>query len=163
MEKVEKFRDFVKGQAEFHLRMANRHREDPRRSELHAHTADTFNELYDFLDSLLQEQNKERQRLSLAWDEIANLPPELVTELSVSDADRAEFNVLSAIENAGGVASLDRILVGYYRLTGDVMKRQQMINRIYRMSQKGLLFPVPGRKGVYALNEMSEEDAARLA
>jgi hypothetical protein len=162
METIERYRDFVKGQCEFHRRMANKHASDPRRGRLHMETTDTFKELYEFLDGLIQEKARKPQRLSLSWDELSDLPDELVAELSISDADRAEFNILSVIEDAGGIAALDRILVGYFRHTGEVVRRQQMINRIYRMIQKGLLYSVPGRKGVYSLSEISQEEAAFL-
>jgi len=161
MGRLKEFCDFVKEQAEFHLRMANKHVSDHRRHALHLRTGDTFNELYDYLDSLIQGRAG-RQRLSLSWDELTDLPQELISELSISEADKTEFNVLAVLEKEGGVASLDRILVGYYRLTGEVMKRSQMTNRIYRMTQKGMMYSVPGRKGVYSLEELSDEDAAEL-
>lgn len=161
MTKLEEFRDFVKQQADFHLRMANKFKDNAKRNVLHLRTADMFAELYDFLDEM-QSKRSHKKRLTVGWDEISDLPPELVSELSVSEADKTEFHVLKAIEDAGGVASLDRILVDYYKETGEVMKRAALNNRLYRMMQKGLMYPVPGRKGIYSLEEMSEDDAAEL-
>lgn len=161
MDKIEEFRDFVKSQAEFHLRMANKYQDNPKRSGMHTRTADRFSELFDFLDET-QSKRSHSKRLAVGWDEISDLPPELVSELSVSEADKTEFHVMKAIENAGGVASLDRILVDYYKQTGEVMKRAAMNNRLYRMGQKMMVFSVPGKKGVYSLEEMGLEDAEGL-
>ncbi|MBV2186519.1 MAG: hypothetical protein KUL88_18510 [Rhizobium sp.] len=160
MSELNKFVDFVKAQAEFHARMAKKHSAEPRRHDLHSNTSSSFEELHDFLASLASQQNKKATaKLSLGWDEIADLPEELVAELSISDADRTEFVVLQAIEDVGGIASLDRILVEYYKLTGEVMKRAQMNNRIYRMIQKGMLHAVPGKKGIYSIEPVAEEEA----
>jgi len=161
MSNVEEFRDFVKQQADFHLRMANKYQNDPKRNGLHVRTSDKFNELYDFLDEI-QSKRAHAKRLSVTWDEVSDLPSELVSELSISEADKTEFHVLKVINDAGGVASLDRILVDYYKQTGEVVKRSAMNNRLYRMGQKAMVFSVPGRKGVYSSEELSEEDAAGL-
>ena len=47
----------------------------------------------------------------------------------------------------GAAPYYDELLVEYYKLTNDVMKRQQMSNRLYRMGSKELIFSVPGKKG----------------
>ncbi len=151
--------EFVKGQMEFHLRQADRFAEEPRRATLHATTAAQFRLLLEGLDALhaWQEANPgwesahkidRSKRLALSWDEIEGLPPELLAELSLSESDRTEFNILSSVRELGGVASLDRLLVYIYRQSGEVMKRTALNQRLYRMIQKELLHSVPGKKGV---------------
>lgn len=78
MEKLEDFRDFVKQQADFHLRMANKYQDNPKRNSLHVRTADMFRELYDFLNEM-QSRRSHAKRLAVGWDEISDLPPELVS------------------------------------------------------------------------------------
>jgi hypothetical protein len=90
---------------------------------------------------------------SVSWEEAQELPEELRAELNISDTDKAEFQILGIIEAQGGTAALDRILVEYYRVTGEVMKRQMMVNRLYRMASKELIYSVPGKKGVYSILE----------
>ncbi|MFC0217825.1 hypothetical protein ACFFJ7_05395 [Pseudochelatococcus lubricantis] len=164
MERVEEFLEFVKGQADFHDRQQVRHSANERRASQHARTAGNFRELANFLErQAAREAEPKVKRLALGWDEIEGLPEELLSELSVSESDRTEFNILSILDEAGGVISLDRLLVEYYKLTGDVMKRQTMNNRLYRMGIKELVFSVPGKKGVYSNRRMDESEAAQLS
>jgi hypothetical protein len=97
--------------------------------------------------------------LTLAPDDIEGLPDELLKELSISASDRTEFAIQALLEEAGGVLSLDRILVGLYKKLGEVHKRQSLISRLYRMGQRDLVFTVPGKKGVYALARLSDGQA----
>ena len=73
-----------------------------------------------------------------------------------------DFAILKIVEAAGGIASLDRILVGLYKETGEIMKRTTLTSRMYRMSQKGLIFPVHGKKGAYSSEELTEEQVEQL-
>ncbi|ODA67519.1 hypothetical protein A7A08_01553 [Methyloligella halotolerans] len=164
MDNVREFLDFVKGQTAFHQRQAEYHAANPKRSERHQETAAKFAALADYLDlvSKTSRPDAPRNRLALSWDEIEGLPEELLSELNITESDKTEFNIASIVEEAGGVISLDRLLVEYYRLTGEVMKRSQMNNRLYRMGLKGLIYSVPSRKGVYSNYPMTEEEAANL-
>ena len=166
--------DFVKGQMEFHLRQADKFIDEPRRATLHTTTAAQFRLLLEGLNALRIWQDEhpnwkdvgkvERSnRLTLSWDEIEGLPQELLSELSLSDSDRTEFNILSSIRELGGVASLDRLLVHIYRQSGEVMKRLTLNQRLYRMAQKDLIYSVPGKKGVYSIEPLSEDDIAELS
>ena len=53
---------------------------------------------------------------------IEGLPKELMDELSISDADRTEFAIMNIIDENGGIASLDNILIGLYKKTNDILK-----------------------------------------
>ena len=86
----------------------------------------------------------------------------MLNELSISEGDKAEFAILGLIEEAGGIISLDRLIVGLWKKTGELHKRQSLISRLYRMGQKDMVFSVPGKKGVYANWPMSEGDIQRL-
>jgi len=66
------------------------------------------------------------------------------------------------VEEAGGVLSLDRILIGIFKETGEIHKRDNLNQRIYRMTKRGDLYAVPSKKGVYSNYEISEEQAASL-
>jgi uncharacterized membrane protein len=164
----------VKGQVEFHQRQAAKFGIDPIRAAKHLRTAEQFGAL---LDDLLTFQAWEAthphwataraeappKRLALNWEEVEGLPPEVLAELSISDTDRTEFNIIAAIRAMGGVASLDRIIVYLFKETGELQKRSPLNQRLYRMVQKDLIFSVPGKKGVYSSEPMSEEEALNLA
>lgn len=167
MEKIAQLLPFVKDQQAFHAKMADLHKKTPVRSAKHGDTALKFQALIEAMEHCVAASNsaetaKKPIQLSLGLDELDGLPDDLVRELSISDGDRTDYAMLRIIEDAGGVATLDRILIGLYRQTGEVHKRSSLTSRIYRMSNKGLIFSVPGRKGVYSTRELSEAEAEAL-
>jgi hypothetical protein len=163
----------VKDQLEFHQRQATKHAREPHRARVHLGTAEGFRTL---LADLLRLQDFQSahpnwmtlpnatrvKRLALSWEEIEGLPSEVLEELSISDSDRVEFNIAAGVRAMGGVATLDRIIIYLWREFGEVHKRTPLNQRLYRMTQKEMLFSVPGKKGVYSSEPLSEEDAANL-
>ena len=98
-------------------------------------------------------------------DDLSDLPPELLKELS--DSFKGETDpVITIINERGGTASIDEILVDLYRKYDEIGKRPIISNKLYRFSRRGLCAPVPGKKGLYttdptiiqAANEEEEED-----
>lgn len=177
MKKINEFVPFVKDQAIFHQKMAEKYLKIPARKQKHLETASTFIDMVESFEKTSAEilelsarlaaceaarPSPKAIQLSLNFDEIEGLPDELVKELSISDADRTDYAVVRIIDAAGGVASLDRILVALYRETGEIHKRTAMTSRIYRMSQKNLVFSVPNKKGVYSTTELTPEEAGLL-
>ncbi|UDL88851.1 hypothetical protein LGH82_27690 [Mesorhizobium sp. PAMC28654] len=168
MEKLRAHIEFVKEQEAFHMRQADKFADNPRRKEAHLRTSSKLGDLASVLQELQlmdfpdKKPAGERRRLNLTWEEVKDLPEELLAELSVSDSDRLEFTIIAIIEDAGGVASLDRIIMEYYKRTGEVLKRPVMNNRLYRMVQKEAIHAVQGKKGVYTLQPLSDEDAAAV-
>ena len=152
----------VKEQEAYHDKLGRKFSDVPWRQSLHEKTAARFRELANFLvqsqqtGDLRQRQNLDG--LALTPEDVEGLPPELVRELSISDTDKLEFTVLGILREGGGVLNLDRILIALYRKTGEVFKRNTTTSKLYRMIQKGLIFPVSGRKGVYSIEEI---DAAQ--
>lgn len=109
----------------------------------------------------LQEVLGERRRalemnVNLNSSDIEDIPDELFEQLSVTDADRQEFQLFDLIEEHGGVMSLDKILVTLYRTTGEVHDRTKLNQRLYRMVVKGTLHPVPNHKGVYSVAPLDD-------
>ncbi len=166
--------EFVKSQQVFHERQVLRYPDNLRRQERHNETAEKFKTLADCLNQLEEklandsvigsglELQDDQYRLALTRDDVEGLPEELMNELSVSDVDKSEFNIIALIEESGGVATLDRILVALYRQNGEIMKRATLNARLYRMSQRALIHSVPGKKGVYSVKPLSEEDINKL-
>lgn len=152
MKTVEDHIAFVNEQSAFHRRQAERYANDRRRNSAHAATAESFDELANFLTEKAQDkgQASEVDGINLSWSEIKQVPEELLAELSVTESDRFDFSIVELIDKCGGVASLDRILVELYKSTSEVYKRTALNARLYRLSQKGLLFTLPGKKGVYS-------------
>lgn len=162
---------FVNEQAAFHEKMAEKFGPTSFRARLHTTTAEKFKALASDLESVNQlldnpatskVKSKGPNQLSLTFDEISSLPEELIKELSFSDADKAEFEILNAIEETGGIISLDRLLIALYKQTGEVHKRNSLYSRLGRMASKNLIYYVPGKKGVYSTEQLSAEDVARI-
>lgn len=100
-------------------------------------------------------------QLTLSLDEIQGLPDELIKELSI-DTDSTDFIIASLINEAGGILSLDKILVGLYKKTGEIHKRTPLSNRLYRMGQRGEIFSLPGKKGIYSTRELTPEEVEKI-
>ncbi len=172
MEKLASHMEFVKSQIEFQQRQAARFASEPRRSRLHLDSVERFKSLLADLEHLMNRINENPEllsvhsdvapRLGLSWEEIHGLPQELLEELSISESDKTEFNISALITELGGVASLDRLLVALFRQSGEITKRAALNQRLYRMVQKELIYSVPGKKGVYSIHPIAEEDAAKL-
>ena len=165
---------FVNEQTAFHDKMVEKFGQTSFRGNLHKTTADKFRALAadlenadKLLDTPPSEAPKARKgplqlQLSLTIDDIEGLPPELIGELSLSDADKTEFAIVNAIEEAGGIISLDKILIALYKKTGEIHKRTSLYSRLNRMVSKNLIYYVSGKKGVYATEQLSAEDAIRM-
>lgn len=164
--------ELVKDQLGFHERQAVKFEREHHRSLVHIRTAEGFRLL---LADLIQLQDwqtahpnwmtaptRKAKRLALTWEEVEGLPKEVLDELSVTEADHAEFNIASAVRALGGVAALDRIIVYLYKEFGEIQKRAPLNQRLYRMTQKEMIYSVPGKKGVYSTDPMTEEEAAEL-
>ncbi len=97
-------------------------------------------------------QSKQRgSGLELLPEDLEGLPPELIAELSISDGDQQEIDIMKLIEAEGGTISLDLLLVRWYRAKKSIIKRKALTSRLYRMQQKGRIFSVEGAKGIYTL------------
>jgi hypothetical protein len=84
--------------------------------------------------------------------DLTDLPPALLKELSGPKIDPLEDQILAVVRAAGqdGV-ELNRLLVELYRRFGAVQTRKALNNKAYRMTAKGLIDQVEGRRGTYRL------------
>jgi hypothetical protein len=165
---------FVKEQTEFHHKMMAKFGAASFRGNMHKETAGKFSALFDDLEiadrqldapipSAATAAKKPPQlSLSLTLPEIEGLPEDLIAELSIKDGDKTEFAIMNAVEEAGGIITLDRLLIALYRKTGEIYKRNSLYSPLSRMVSKNLLYYVPGKKGVYSSEQFSEDDSTRL-
>ena len=81
-------------------------------------------------------------------NDLSDLPPELLKELS--DSFKGETDpLITIINDRGGTASIDEILVDLYRKFNEIGKRPIISNKLYRFSRRGLCAAVSGKKGFY--------------
>lgn len=167
---------FVKDQILAQEKMMLKYVDQPKRVELHALTKMRFENLLQTLNGIVLEDamrlptdgapgQRHENHLSgihLSLADIEGAPPELMAELNISETDRQEMLIADIIAKAGEYASLDKIIVLFHKRTGDVIKRNTMTSKLYRMAEKGMIFNVPGKRGVYSTYEMSEDQAAKI-
>jgi hypothetical protein len=90
--------------------------------------------------------------------DLSDIPPELLSELSGIKTDDLEDKVVTVINSYGGTADLDQVLVALYRKFKLIHTRRFIQNKLWRMSQKGYIYPVPKKKGVYSTKEQKNAD-----
>ncbi|MBI0134140.1 hypothetical protein [Snodgrassella sp. W8132] len=84
---------------------------------------------------------------------ISYIPADLKDEISLTDTDKFEIEVINLINKAKDKRmSLNNLLVALKLTTGIAYSRSILNNRLYRMVKKDILFSVPGRKGLYTTN-----------
>jgi hypothetical protein len=84
--------------------------------------------------------------------DLADLPAELLLELS--GGALAEVDpLIKIINDRGGTATLDEILIDLYRKYGEIGKRTLIGNKLYRLGRRELVWSLPGRKGIYTTNK----------
>jgi hypothetical protein len=170
------FLPFVKEQAAFHDKKAKQIKADPKRSKFHTSQAERLREMATAMADVQARLEKQASQptpptptpppqvpasatpdpSALLPNDLEGLPQELLDELSISETDKLGFAVLSIIEAEGGVTSFDKILIGLWRKTGKVHKRNTLQPKLYRMMEKKILFSVPNRKGVYSTSFRGE-------
>lgn len=148
---------FLRRQMEFHADMAGRFPDSP--YGIHKELQAGFEALIADLgvaDGILDEGGSSRGsgpealKLSLTPKDLEGLPDEVLSELSISEGDKAEFDILVLLDDAGGVVSLDRLIVALWRKRGELHKRPALVSRLTRMVEKGLVYSVPGKQEVYS-------------
>ena len=83
--------------------------------------------------------------------DMADLPLELLRELSVGHADPLDAQIVEVLSGYGGSANLDQILIGLFRKFQVIQKRRFLQNKVWRMIRKGRLHKAPGTRGVFCL------------
>lgn len=162
---IDKYDSFVKEQILHQEKQADRQlaRSDEKRAQAYRARAFMLREMWSELSAALAQRTSgsvsdiDELSLRLTPDEIRDLPDELLEQLSISESDRKDFLIVDIINDLGGMTSVDKILVTLYRKTGEVEKRTRLVSRLYRMQQKGLIYPSATRKGVYATAPIDED------
>ena len=172
MENLDTCIEFVKQQIEFQTKMVKKFYGESYRENLHRTAVARFHEILSILRQVrdLPDAPTEpaprapisRRNIMLSLADIKDIPPELLEELNLSEADKQEMLIESIIADAGGVLSLDKLLVEMFHRTGQVFKRTVVISRLYRMGSRGLIYNLPSKKGLYSTTEMSQADVKRL-
>lgn len=122
--------------------------EDPARSRRHIAMAD---HLY-AVSVELEDARKRLRPISSNYGDLSDLPEEVLAELSLTKVDELEQQLRDIITSGNGAeVGLDTVIIELYRRHKVVQPRRFIMNKLYRMGQKGLIEGVEGRKGVYVV------------
>jgi len=109
----------------------------------------------DALEAVVRELEDARKRLlpiPSDYGDLSDLPAEVIAQLNLTRIDELEQQMRDIVAAADGEEiGLDRIIIELYRRYRYVGERRFIMNKLYRMAQKGLINSVEGKKGVYYL------------
>lgn len=113
------------------------------------------NNIAEALESVAAELSSARRRLRpipTSYGDLSDLPDEVLAELNLTKVDELEQQLRDIVASGdGGEVGLDPIIIELYRRHKVVQPRRAIMNKLYRMAQKGLIESVEGRKGVYCI------------
>ncbi|MBA3667872.1 MAG: hypothetical protein H0W65_09135 [Sphingomonas sp.] len=104
--------------------------------------------LLDAIIAELEQLRRITQPIPESYGDLSDLPPELLKELSGIKADDREQQLFTIIKSGDDV-ELDAILIELWRRFKVVESRKFLQNKLWRMAQKGMIWTVAGKKGVY--------------
>lgn len=156
--------DFVNTQIEYQDRRSTATRTKPNKLAFHLANAKHFRSLLACLETTctnyvtsLSSRDIDPTGM-LSSSELSDLPNELLNELSIKNRDPQEIIIEELIVAAGGYLSLDRILIGIYKKTNEVVKRPVLTAKLYRMVQNGQIYKEPKKRSVYSNTPSSQVD-----
>ena len=95
-------------------------------------------------------------RSKLRLGDLSDLPQALKDQLSQGRSDELEQTIVEIVRDKfGGTAAIDEIMVEVYRETKQLIERQPLSTKLYRMTRKQLLYSVPKRKGIYSITHIT--------
>jgi hypothetical protein len=153
---------FCKTQITYHSRKAAETTLPPYQTKKHRQAADGLTSIQRFLESLPPDFSTELAPKSeidiFALDpfDLGNIPDELVEELKISRAEKADAQILELFKIAHRPLNISEVLIGLYRMFTVSEKRTAISARLYRLTQANQLESVEGERGVYKLAEKAK-------
>jgi septation ring formation regulator EzrA len=96
---------------------------------------------------------------------IGDLPDSVRSQLEITQVDDLEQKVLSTLtQRFDGVATIDEVIVGLYRVFGyETKARQKVIDKLTKMTDSGLLKVHEDKKDVFEVTEAGRAIRTPLA
>lgn len=134
--------------ADFRRSARDSEAENPARAKRQLQSADALDELI-----LELEQSRKRLRpLSTDFGDLSDLPEEVMQQLNLAKVDELEQQMRDIVAAANGKeVGLDQIIIELYRRHKVMKPRTYIMNKLYRMAQKGTIHSVEGKKGSYTV------------
>lgn len=100
----------------------------------------------------LEELRRVTKPIPASYGDLSDLPPELMKELAGIKVDDLEQQIFTIVKSGAEEVDLDAILIELFRRFQIIQTRKFLQNKLWRMAQKGVIFSVSGKKGVYSAN-----------
>lgn len=81
--------------------------------------------------------------------DISDLPPEVLKELRLKQPDNLETKIIAIVNAAPDSVDIDAIIIALWRMHKIHESRKYLMNKLYRMSNAGMIAREPRLKGVY--------------
>lgn len=98
----------------------------------------------------VEELRRITKPIPASYGDLSDLPPELMKELAGIKVDDLEQQIFTIVSSGGDEVDLDAILIELFRRFKVIQTRKFLQNKLWRMAQKGVIFSVPNRKGIYS-------------
>lgn len=142
----------VKSLAAEMRRSAQSELEDPSRARRLVEKADAIVAVTNELDTA----RKRLCALPNDYGDLSDLPHEVVEQLNLSKGDELEGQMRDIIASANGQEiGIDPIIIELWRRHKVTKERRFIMNKLYRMGQKGTIEAVRDKKGVYIIRQTS--------
>ena len=152
---------FCKTQVTYHSRKAGETL-PAYQTKKHRQAAEGLADIQAFFESLppdFSTESKPTENVDIfALDpfDLGNIPDELVEELKISRAEKADAQLLELFKFAHRPLKISEALIGLYRMFKVSEKRTAISARLYRLTQANQLESVEGERGVYKLVEKTK-------
>lgn len=163
MDSLPKVLDFVNEQATYQIARSSHFEQqgDQMRADAYRNRSNDFSSLKQFIQNNCKEKPSSSS-IYITPNDLIGLPPELIAELNITESDKQDFLLMEVIGDLGGIASIDKIMIQVYRKTGEILERQKLGAKLYRMISKNLIYSLPSKKGVYSLQPVTEEEELNM-
>jgi hypothetical protein len=142
--------DSVKSLVSLYYTWAGRAEAEDRKrdAQIQRERGDNLTELIEELEQL----RRITQPIPATYGDLSDLPPSLIKELSGIRADDLEQQLFTIIKS-GDEVELDAILIELWRRFKVEQTRKFLQNKLWRMAQKGMIWTIAGKKGVYTATQ----------
>jgi hypothetical protein len=139
----------------------------PAASAKHGDSAQTYSEIIGWFENYLNQSSDEPSTTNPATSsedieslfslnplDVDALPEEFRSEITISDGDKQDAQVVELLRIANRPLALNELLVGCWRKYEVQHKRNQLTARLYRLARRGDIFVVG--KGTYSIRPESD-------
>lgn len=134
--------------ADYRRLSRNSEADDPVRAKRQGQVADNL----ELVISELENARKRLRPLSSDFGDLSDLPEEVLQQLNLSKLDELDQQLRDIVASAsGGEVGINQIIIELWRRHKVTKSRTYIMNKLYRMGQKGTVTSVEGKKGVYCI------------